>query len=539
MSSSLTRRAVRTAPAWRPGTLTLGYGVIQWIEQWLIQPDGGTAGEPFRLTPEQCAFIHAWYAVDARGRWVFRRGVLRRAKGWGKSPFLGALALAELLGPVRFSHFDALGNPVGKAHPAPWVIIAGISLEQTANTMRAIMAMISDDLREEYGVDDGVTRINTPTGTLRPITANAASKEGARPTFAVLDEPHQWMASNGGHALARVIRRNLAKVGGRAVETTNAHAPGQDSVAQRSYEAWRKQRQALREGRIDALDILYDSREAPAATSLADREDLLEGLRAAYGDAAWVDLDALVAEIWDPDTDPAEARRFYLNQITATSDSWVDPRVWDANEDKDLRPLEPGDEITLGFDGGRTDDASALVAMRVSDGTPWLLGIWQRPDTLARGERWEVDATAVRAAVDSAFATYKVLAFFSDVALWETDVDRWSQLYRERLQVKASRSHAVAFDMRGHSAEIALGAETLRRASVSGELRPNGDVTVAAHVHTARRRVGRYGVTFAKETPESPLKVDILAAMLLADIARRRVLGDTTKRKRPGRAYGF
>ncbi|OJF09367.1 hypothetical protein BG844_37965 [Couchioplanes caeruleus subsp. caeruleus] len=47
-----------------------------------------------------------------------------------------------------------------------------------------------------------------------------------------------WTVSNGGHALARVIRRNLAKSrdrAARAIETTNAHAPGEDTVAELSF----------------------------------------------------------------------------------------------------------------------------------------------------------------------------------------------------------------------------------------------------------------------------------------------------------------
>ena len=64
---------------------TLGWGVIDWVEGWLLQPDGDEAGEPYRLTREQLNFVLWFYAVDDRGRFVYRRAVLRRAKGWGKA----------------------------------------------------------------------------------------------------------------------------------------------------------------------------------------------------------------------------------------------------------------------------------------------------------------------------------------------------------------------------------------------------------------------------------------------------------------------
>ena len=98
------------------------------------QPDGPDAGAQWRFTPEQIRFLHYLYAVDERGRFMFHRAVLRRAKGWGKSPFMAALALAELCGPVRCDGF-ADGRPVAKPASLPWVQIAGVSEKQTVNTM--------------------------------------------------------------------------------------------------------------------------------------------------------------------------------------------------------------------------------------------------------------------------------------------------------------------------------------------------------------------------------------------------------------------
>jgi len=40
---------------------------------WLQQPDGPDAGSMFRPTFEQARFLRWWYAVDDRGRFVYRR----------------------------------------------------------------------------------------------------------------------------------------------------------------------------------------------------------------------------------------------------------------------------------------------------------------------------------------------------------------------------------------------------------------------------------------------------------------------------------
>lgn len=521
---------------------TIGFQGIAWVEEMLRQPDGDDAGTGFRLTPEQINFVLWFYAVDEQGRFTYRRGVLRRSKGWGKSPFLGALCLLELCGPVRFGGWDAHGEPVGVPHPMPWVNLAGVSETQTQNTMTVVLAMLDNaPAAEDYGLDIGVTRIHTPYGgRLMPITASSSTQEGARPSFAVMDETHHWTESNGGWKLARVIRRNLAKSRdgmARSIETTNAHAPGHDSVAEASYLDFL----AIRDGRSRSGGLLYDSREGIGVPDLSDEDALIEGLRAAYGDATWVDLQRLKEEIYDPSTPPEEARRFYLNQIVAAADSWVAPTEWDENEDPALDALKDGEPITLGFDGGRTDDSSALVAVRVSDGAPFLLGLWEKPEGAA-GHGWEVDKSQVRDMVAHAFTRFDVVGFFSDVAEWETDVDLWRDTYGEKLLVKATTRHTVALDMRSHQADVVRAVENLHRAIVENEIHHDGDPRLRRHVLNARRRPNRYGISFGKETRESPKKVDALAALVLARMARSAVIasGALTKRRgQVGRLVGF
>lgn len=535
-------KAIKTLGTFDPAVPTLGWLVIGWIEAWLIQADGDHAGQPYRMTREQKNFVLFFYALDERGRWKYRRALLRRSKGWGKSPFLAALCIVELIGPVMFTGWsgetvrvgwDDVPVPNGASRPNAWVVLAGVSETQTANTYDAIRGMITPALTEAYKLDVGMTRIYAGNGAkLHPITANASTQEGARPTFAVMDEVHHWTNTNGGKALAKVVRRNLAKVRGRSVVTTNAHAPAQDTVARDYFEA----HLAQAEGRTRRADLLYDSREAPVLSheEMGTEAILREALRCTYGDSWWVDLDDLISEIYSPDTPPEDSCRFYLNQIVDAADVWVTAAEFEANYRADLRPLrtmphgnwKKADTVTLGFDGSRTDDSSALIAVRVEDGAVFLLGLWERP-LGPDGNGWEVPREQVRGAVDDAFATLNVVGFYSDVAEWETDVDDWRDRYAERLLIKASTKHTVAWDMRGHQADSARAAEALHRSIVDGDL-PHcygRESAVHRHFRNARRRPGRWGVTFGKESRESPHKVDIVAAVLLARLARTHALG--------------
>jgi hypothetical protein len=144
-------------PAYEGELPTLGYEVLDWITEYLIVPDGPSAGEPLVLTPEQAQFVLNFYAIDpaftgpaVRGRALTngrrtRRAVLSRPKGWGKSPLLAALCLAEALAPVVPDGWNEAGEPVAR----PWttlgfkakVQIVAVSEDQTVNTWDPLLEM--------------------------------------------------------------------------------------------------------------------------------------------------------------------------------------------------------------------------------------------------------------------------------------------------------------------------------------------------------------------------------------------------------------
>lgn len=517
----------------QPG-LSLAPVVLDWCQEYIRQPDGPDAGEPWRFTTEQRRFLWYLYAVDDRGRFVWSRAVLRRAKGWGKTPMMAALAIAELCGPVRYDGLDADGRPVGKPASMPWVQIAGVSEKQTTNTMSMVLAMIAESpVIDDYGLDPGLTRVfSANSGRLEPITASAPTAEGARPTFCVLDETHLWVQANGGHKLAEVIRRNLGKSRdgmARSVETTNAHEMGVESVAERSYDAWQKQTT----GQFKGSTILYDSREAPPTVDIGDDADLVAGLELAYGDSSWVDLERVVDEVHDPGTPPEVSRRFYLNHLVTFEDAWVSPQEWDALA-LDL-PVPDRELVALGFDGSLTDDHTALVGCVVDTGHLFEVKVWvPRPETGV--DRSDVDLV-VRQSIDR----WDVVGLYADLHPWESYIDAWGEEFGHDLTAKASLRHPVAWDMRSRLKEFVVGCESLQRAIVDGAVTHCGSTMFRRHVHNARRAPTRWGISVRKEHRESPHKIDSVPAAVLARLARQDYLAvpeaRRNRRKRTGRVW--
>lgn len=118
--------------------------------------------------------------------------------------------------------------------------------------------------------------------------------------------------------------------------------------------------------------------------------------------------------------------------------------------------------------------------------------------------------------VHAAFLNFKVQGFYADVNEWESYIDSWAATYRETLVVKAKESHAVAWDMRQSQQKVTRAHERLMDNIFEGALRHDGDPDLRRHVFNARRRTNNYGISFGKESRESPRKVDAYAALMLA-----------------------
>jgi len=530
--------AVCTIPAELPA-LTLGWDVLWWTTRFIRQPDGPRAGDEWRFTSEQLRFVLHWYAIDETGRWIYTRGVYRRSKGAGKTPTVAALALAELCGPVRFECFAQggeerpwrvepymAGEPIAQPEPAPLVQLAGVSEKQTQNTMTMVLAMCAESpILDEYGLDVAQTRIFMPgtVGRLEPITARAETAEGARPTAVFEDETQHYTDSNGGVKLDQVNRRNVGKSPGgtaRVLETTNAHAAGEDSVAERSHQVYL----AMRDGRARTSSLLYDSREAPDDVDMADETSLMAGLTAAYGDAWWIDLPRIRDEVWDPATPPSHSRRFYLNQIASTVDAWLTQPEWAGCVDA-AKVVADGDRIVLGFDGSRhrakgVTDATALIGARLGDGHLFEVAVWEQPAGPA-GDDWSVPQIEVDAAVHMAFDRWDVVGFYADSSLWESVIADWEARYTKQLKVKASANRPMCWHgTNNFGGRMSRALNQFHAAVVDRQLTHDGSYRLTAHALNARRRPRPSGMQIAKEHPESPRKIDAVVAAVYCWQAR-------------------
>lgn len=556
---------------------SLGPQVIDWAEWRTYEQTGEPGlvhhltGERWQFTDGQKRFLILWYAYDpVTGRWLYRSGVRRGAKGTGKDPFGAALCNIELIGP---SHLvwradEGDGRWVGEQHRMPLVQIASNSEAQSKDVLRVANAQLCKQTREHYAIDCGETRtiLKDTGGRLEVLTASEASSEGDPASFILLNESHHMTQSSGGHRVADVARRNVGKspmmIQARLVEMTNAHQSGNDSVAERSFIAWQDQVS----GRAKLRDILYDSIEAPPDTDVADDVSRMAGLDAAYADAPWADKVRLSSEMLDTRTSLADSIRFYLNGLAAAEDAWIDPRKFDAPTC--ARPdivVADKERIALFLDCSKSGDATGLVGCRISDGHVITLGIWQKPHG-HRGKNWLAPREEVDAKIRAVIGQYDVVWLGIDPSpatddedeslYWMPMIDKLHQDLRKELPVWATPGekigNSVLFDMRmsqpggkernrqfteaAMATQLAINGED----DQPGTLTHDGHPALRLHAHQAKQRNNKWGTSLGKVTRDSNKLVDLAVCMVGARMGRRIVLNSgKLPKKRSGRVAGW
>lgn len=375
---------------------TLGWLVADQMATYLGRPDAGDDEqvEPFIVTREQQDALNEIYRLDpVTGRRVVHRAALMRPRGWGKSPFVGAVMIAEAMFEVLPDGWDSSGQPVARPWSTirtPYVAIAAVTEEQTRNTWDPLLEMLRNgSAPDEFGCDPMDTFVALRRGSIRQITSSPNSAKGGPIIAASLDQTETWFPSNHGVKLAQTLRNNVTKRGGVTIETPNAYLIGQGSVAERSSEFW-DQLNSSTGVEEDARTIFFDHRPTPDV-EIDDHDDLIGGLRVAYGDSSgdprgcvlhdppcdpgWVDLERIAADFLDGSNDVQQMRADFLNQavlpIALINGSRVLPR-WSEL----AAPVRAGRPLGLGV---ATDpDGTWLSFGAAVEGEPLHLGLLNR-----------------------------------------------------------------------------------------------------------------------------------------------------------------
>jgi len=336
---------------------TLGDLVDGWIEQHCRVPDLFARGEPFKEYDWQfwCAANH--YRIREDAKWIPQRPLLNQAFTYrrsqivgpqktGKGPWSAAIVANEAVGPCLFGGwakrgevYDCAdsgcpcgwtfayepGEPKGLRHPSPLIQLTATSQDQVDNVYRPLTAMIHmGPLKHLLKVRESFIRIvgasdDPDMDRIDAVTSSAPARLGNPISFGLQDETGLYLTSNKMRKLAETQRRGAAGMGGRTMETTNTWDPGENSVAQSTFES-------------PAPDIFKFFRQPPAALSFKNKRERRKILQYVYAGCGHIDLDSIEAEALELlEKDPTQAERFFGGRLVQGLGAWLPEGLWETS----------------------------------------------------------------------------------------------------------------------------------------------------------------------------------------------------------------
>lgn len=502
-----------------------------WIERHAVIPDGFRQGEPFILLKWQRKVLRNFYTVRATAKlgqkssaFRYRRAQVIMPQKSGKGPFAAAVVLLEAAGPTVFDGFAqggeiyrcadwgcpcgwvypySAGEPMAVPQPTPLIQLLATSEDQVANVYRPLKAMIKHGpLSSLMKPLEGFVKVGEE-GRIDVVTSSAQSRLGNPITFAIQDETGTYNATNKMIKVAETMRRGLAGMSGRSMETTNAYDPSEYSTAQKTYEG-------------TAEDVYKYFPQAPVTLSYRNKAERRKIHKAVYVDCPHIDLDAIEAEAAELlESDPGQAERFFGNRLTAGNGAWLEAAQWlSLVSDREKPQPSPFKlmrvPIVLGFDGSDSDDWTGIRAETLEgfQFTP-TYGPADRPTVWDPAE-WggQVPRLEVDAAVDELFRTYDVKLMYCDPPYWETEVDKWAERYGERRVIRWHTRRITQM----HAAAERLKTDVIKRDS--GFTHDGCEIT-NRHMFNART-AARPAERYVLAKPEQRRKIDMAVVSVLA-----------------------
>jgi phage terminase large subunit-like protein len=428
--------------------------------------------------------------------------VILLSKKNGKTTLLAALALYHLL-----TTEDAECVVAASSRDQ-----ATILYDQAAGFVRR-----SEGLQRRLLVKRGYREIRSrrpgDAGRARVLAADVDTADGVIPTLALVDELHRAKSAG----LYGIFRDGLGPRSGQMLTISVAGDNEQGPLGLMRYSAHRLPL-VEHEGRYTYARS-NDGAFAMHEWALRPDDDVDDmHVVKTVNPASWQTLEALRRRHDSPSMQPWQWARMACGIWVGAEEWWLEGESWRANETE--RTLEPGDRITLGFDGARTGDATALVACRLADGLLEPLAVWEPPGD---GRPWEVPGGAVDAAVGEAMERFRVVRAYFDPPLWQTEIDRWAREFGE-----------VVMRYPTNRRRFMDAVERFRTDADAGRLPHTGDETLTRHVLNARASEARGGYWLAK--PSAAEKIDAAVAAVLAYEARADALSAPTADRS---AYAF
>jgi phage terminase large subunit-like protein len=450
----------------------------------LTQSEDRWEGKPLVLEPWQKRF---W--KEALDGW--RSVVLIVPRKNGKTQMLAAYGLYELV----------------YGHGRPEILLAAASDRQAGRLFDAAARFVRrhEGLSQALRVRDheGAIVREDGLGSMIRLTSDPSRLYGYSPTLVVCDELAFWNTPNLRRAYAALTSGGGARSAPRTFTITTAGPASErhDGILGTILDAALDCDDVTRKPGLtvcrmhDAQTLLF-AYEAPTT----DARDV-KALKLA-NPASWISVDYLRRQAENPELTDAQVLQLHGCVWAQSETTWIAPDAWTARADSS-RSLEDGERLVLGFDGSYSRDSTALVAATL-DGFVAPVAVWERPEQAPSD--WKVPRADVEDAIAAAMERFDVVELAVDPPGWASEIERWRELYGELV---------VEFPTNVR-ARMAPACDRLRADVLEGTVTHDGSAVLARHVGHAVAKQTPYGTLLTKAHPDSPRKIDVAVAAVVA-----------------------
>lgn len=478
---------------WKPAYYTksfssnsVGQNIIDFAELFMSNPNGADAGKPLILTQWQQWLILSLFETKENGLLRYRFGLIGLGRKNGKSLVSSVIAL----------YFLMFGESGGQIYSA-----AG-DRKQASIVFDEVRKQVINNKYLNQHLKVYRDKIENPkTGSFyRVLSSDGDKAHGLNPSLVILDELHIFPSSATNNKGTELFEAMMSGSGARkeslviGITTAGSNA---DSLLGKLYNQGIK----IANGETEDTSYGFWWWEAPPEADPTDRA----AWRAANPNLAegFIDEEYLEGELKRAEaTGYQHFQRLYLNQwVRLQGENFINPHHWNEAKRDETVPL--GAEIVIGFDGAISGDCTSLVAMDVNTGLIKVLGLWE-PDP--QDPNWVTDMLDVDAVVENAFKNYDVKMLWADPAYYELHIASWANRWKGRVErIPASNTRIVPL------------AQQFITDLTSKDIGHDGNPALTRHVLNA---VATQGGSFRKEKKNSPQKIDLLFASVLANGAR-------------------
>lgn len=199
-----------------------------------------------------------------------------------------------------------------------------------------------------------------------------------------------------------------------------------------------------------------------------------------------------------------------LNMWVDSSQAWLPDGWWDkcaTLTDDDW--VVPAKGVVLGFDGSRSGDNTALVAVTIEhEPKIKVLGLWERPAD--RALDWTVPRGEVKDVIRKACADMNVVEVAYDEYLWQDAFDELSE------EIKRADGEEMFVAYPQTPARMGPATQRFYELVQNKKIRHNGDPRLSRHLGNAQIKTDERGARLVKDARNSARKIDLAIAAVEA-----------------------